>query len=292
VIYGCIVTTRAVPGGGRGGLGSCPGRAKQRSKGRAGPRQKKALQRAYTELITIAQTSVAQARQVRQALGRVRDAGAQQLARAVGSFLPLVEQAIGQAVRRVFYNQSLPAQEKVVSLCEPHTQIIRRGKPGPRETEFGHKVNYAEVEGGFISDWQLIATGNPPDEQLLPEILHHHCSRFGHAPRLLAGDQGLFSPANERLAQRLGVRQIAIPQPGSKTAQRQAHEKQAWFKHGQRFRNGIEGRISVVRRTVQLARCPNHGLEGFERWIGWGIIVANLVVLARRRLKRRCRHKH
>lgn len=150
-----------MPGGGRGGSGSCHGRAKR---GRTGPRQKKALQQVYTELITIAQTSVAQARQVRQALGRGRDARAQRLARAVGSLLPLVAQAIGQAVRRVFYNEALPAQEKVVSLCEPHTQIIRRGKPGPRETEFGHKVNYAEVEGGFISDWQLIATGNPPDE--------------------------------------------------------------------------------------------------------------------------------
>src|SRR5262245_23723600 len=113
VIYGCIVTTRVVPGGGRGGLGSCRGRAKPRRKGRAGPRQKKALQRAYTELITIAQTSVTQARHVRQALGRVREAGAQLLARAVDTFLPLVEQAIGQAVRRVFYNESLPAQEKV-----------------------------------------------------------------------------------------------------------------------------------------------------------------------------------
>jgi IS5 family transposase len=249
------------------------------------------LRRAYAELIASAQASVRQARQVSQALWRGLDAQAQRLAQALGSFLPLVEQAIGQAVRRVLYNEALPAHEKVVSLCEPHTQIIRRGKPGPRETEFGHKVNYAEVEGGFLSDWQLVATGNPPDEQLLPDILHRHCPRFEHAPRVLAGDQGLFSPANERLAQRLGVKQIAIPQPGPKTAQRRAHEKQSWFKQGQRFRNGIEGRISVVRRTVQLARCPYQGLEGFERWIGWGIIVANLVVLARHRHKRRRRHK-
>ena len=285
-----LVTTPGVRGGGRGKLASCRARAKRARQSHAGPRQKKALRRAYAELLAIAQASVAQARHVRQALGRVREAQAQRLAQAVGAFLPLVEQAIGQAVRRVLGNEALPAHEKVVSLCEPQTQIIRRGKPGPRETEFGHKVNYAEVEGGFLSAWQLIATGNPPDEQLLPEILRRHCPRFGHAPRLLAGDQGLFSPANERLAQRLGVKQIAIPQPGSKTAQRQAHEKQAWFKHGQRFRNGIEGRISVVRRTVQLARCPNHGLEGFERWVGWGILVANLVTLARRRHRRR-RHK-
>lgn len=276
-----------MPDGGRGGLASYRARAKRGRRGRVAPRQKKALQQAYAELIAIAQASLAQARHVSQALGRLHEARAQRLGQALVSFIPLVEQALGQAVRRVVYNESLPAAEKVVSLCEPHTQIIRRGKPGPRETEFGHKVNYAEVEGGFLSDWQLIATGNPPDDQLLPPLLHRHCHRFEHAPRVLAGDQGLFSPANERLAQRLGVKQIAIPQPGSKTAQRRAYEKQAWFKRGQRFRNGIEGRISVVRRTVQLARCPNHGLEGFERWVGWGILVANLVTLARRRHSRR-----
>ena len=279
-------------GAGHGRSASWRAPAKGGHKGCVGPRQKKALRRAYADLIAIAQATLAQARHVSQALGRLHEAQAQRLAQALGSVIPLVEQALGQAVRRVLDNESLPAAEKVVSLCEPHTQIIRRGKPGPRETEFGHKVNYAEVEGGLLSDWQLVATGNPPDEQLLPEILHRHCHRFGHAPRVLAGDQGLFSPANERLAQRLGVKQIAIPQPGPKTAERRAHEKQPWFKHGQRFRNGIEGRISVVRRTVQLARCPYHGLEGFERWIGWGIMVANLVVLARRRHKRRRRHKH
>ncbi|MEW6299686.1 MAG: hypothetical protein AB1671_18455 [Thermodesulfobacteriota bacterium] len=78
---------------------------------------------------------------------------------------------------------------------------------------------------------------------------------------------------------------------GHKTQQRRVHQQQAWFKNGQRFRNRIEGRISVVHRTVQVARCPNQGLEGFERWVGWGIIVANVVVLARHRHKRRCRHK-
>ena len=153
-------------------------------------------------------------------------------------------------------DESVSAQAKLVSLFEPHTQIICRGKAPPHDTEFGHKVNYAEVEHGFISDWQVIAVGNPPDDQLLPAVLSAHRRRFGRAPHLLAGDAGLFSADNERLARRLGVRRIAIPQPGHKTARRRAREKQPWFKQAQRFRNGIEGRISVVRRTVQLARCP------------------------------------
>ncbi len=232
-----------------------------------------------------------QARQVSEALNRQPQETAQALARQIGEFLPLVERAVNQAVRRVLQDESVPAKDKLVSLYEPHTQIICRGKAPPHETEFGHKVNYAEVEHGLISDWQVIAQGNPPDEQMLPLFLHRHCQRFGHAPQILAGDRGIFSPENERLAQDLGVTQVALPHTGSRTAERKAHEKQAWFKQAQRFRNGIEGRISVVKRTMQLKRCPLHGLDGFERWVGWGIIVANLVILARALHKPRLRKR-
>ncbi len=226
-----------------------------------------------------------------EALGARTEAGTQCLLNQLAEFMPLVERAIEQAVRRVLQGENVPAEAKVVSLFEPHTQIIRRGKAPPHETEFGHKVNYAEVEHGLISDWEVIAQGNPPDERMLPPFLRRHPKRFGHAPRVLAGDRGLFSPENERLAQQLGVEQIVLPQTGQRTAEREAHEKQRWFKKGQRFRNGIEGRISVVKRTVQLKRCPYHGWDGFERWIGWGIVVANLVVIARALHKRRHRKR-
>ena len=73
----------------------------------------------------------------------------------------------------------------MVSLFEAHTQILRQGKAPPSDTEFGHKVNRAEVEAGRISDWQLVAQGNPPHEQLLPALLRHHQKRFGQGPRLL-----------------------------------------------------------------------------------------------------------
>ncbi len=206
--------------------------------------------------------------------------------------MPRIERVIEQTVRRVLQGETVPAEAKIVSLFEPHTQIIRRGKAPPHETEFGHKVNFAEVEHGLISDWEVIAQGNPPDARMLPPFLRQHRKRFGHAPRVLAGDRGVCSPENERLAQRLGVEQIVLPQRGRRSAERKAHEKQRWFKKGARFRNGIEGRISVVKRTVQLKRCLYHGLDGFERWIGWGIIVANLVVIARALHRRRHRKRN
>jgi IS5 family transposase len=139
----------------------------------------------------------------------------------------------------------------------------------------------------LIIAWQVIAAGNPPDESWLVPALREHQRLFHHAPHVLAGDRAFFSPDNQRFARQVGVKQFAIPQTGCLTKRQRQREKQPWFKQGQRFRNGIEGRISVIRRTVQLAHCPNHGLDGFERWIGWGIIVANLVVIARKLHNRR-----
>jgi IS5 family transposase len=243
-------------------------------------------------LIEIARTSLAQARRVYPILEQAIGEHARHLFQHLGEWMLLVEHAIDQVERRNLQDQTLAADDKIVSLFEPHTQIIRRGKAPPHETEFGHKVNFAEVEHGLISDWQVVRLGNPPDEQMLPPLLRQHRHRFGQVPKVLAGDRGVFSPANEQLARRMGVKEIVLPQRGHCTAQRKAHEKQTWFKKGQRFRNGIEGRISVVKRTVQLRRCPYHGSDGFERWVGWGILVANLVVIARTLHKRRHRKRH
>jgi IS5 family transposase len=231
-----------------------------------------------------------QARHVYPVLAQATGEYARRLFQQLGEWMLLVEHAIDQTERRNLQEQMLAADDTIVSLFEPHTQIIRRGKAPPHETEFGHKVNFAEVEHGLISDWQVIALGNPPDEQLLPPLLHQHRRRFGHVPKVLAGDRGVFSPANEKLARQMGIKEIALQQRGRCPPARIAHEKKTWFKKGQRFRNGIEGRISVVKRTVQLRRCPYHGFDGFERWIGWGILVANLVVIART-LHKRQQHK-
>ena len=254
--------------------------------------KKEAFTQMYGELIQIARTTLDQAGQAAEQLSEQKsNLISEGLVLQFNELRSLIERVIDQSVRRVLQGETVPAQEKVASLWEPHTQIICRGKPAPHETEFGHKVNYAEVEHGLISDWQVITKGNPPDAEMLPPLLRQHCQRFGHAPRMLAGDRGLFSPDNECLARSLGVEQIAIPHTGQRTPERIRYEKQDWFKKGQRFRNGIEGRISVVKRTVQLKRCPAHGSDGFERWIGWGILVANLVIIARALHKRRHRKR-
>lgn len=279
----------------RNHLRSARRRARQiRQWSRSTPQQarKEALTHLYGELIQITRTTLEQAKQAERSLSQQKNNPlATGLLLRLNEFQPLIECVIDQATRRVLQGETVPAQEKIASLREPHTQIIRRGKPPPYETEFGHKIYYAEVEHGLISDWQVIAQGNPPDAEMLPPFLQQHCQRFGHPPFLLAGDRGLFSPDNERLARNLGVAHIALPHTGTCSPERTAYEEQEWFKQGLFFRNGIEGRISVVKRTVQLRRCSAHGFEGFERWIAWGILVANLVIIARALSKRHHRKR-
>jgi IS5 family transposase len=196
------------------------------------------------------------------------------LAMTLTTFLPRVGQVIDQTVRRVFDGQSVPAQDKLVSLFEPHSAIIRRHKAG-KETEFGHKVWLDEVEGGIVTHWSILE-GNPSDDTQWQPALDYHCHLFGKPPDQASGDRGLYSPKNEAYAQAQGVKRIILPKAGHKSDARRRHEAQPWFRRGRRFHNGVEGRISVLKRKHGLDRCLNHGQDGFQRWVGWGVIANNL----------------
>jgi IS5 family transposase len=208
------------------------------------------------------------------------------LADLLAHYQPLVRQVLRQTTRRVLGRQAVPAAEKLVSLFEPHTAVIRRGKVPPHETEFGRKLWYSEVDGGIISEYRLL-TGNPPDDQSWCPSLKHHQRLFGHPPRLATADRGVFSEPNERCARALGVKQVALPQPGAKPRWRKRREAQRWFRAAMRFRAGIEGRISGLKRARRLDRCRNRGEPGLERWVGWGVIANNLTVIASRLTRRR-----
>jgi IS5 family transposase len=178
--------------------------------------------------------------------------------------------------------ERVPAQEKLLSIFEPHTRIIRRGKSkSGKSTEFGRKVWLSEVEGGIVSDYRILK-GNPEDESQVVPSLEAHQQLFGHAPGRLAGDRGVYSAANEEAARERGVKRVALPKPGAKSEERQHYERQGWFRRAQRFRAGIEGRISVCKRRGALGACREKGEEGFDRWVGMGIVSATLLTVARK----------
>jgi transposase, IS5 family len=242
---------------------------------RKGEKAAEELREAYRKLVGISRCSCAQAQRVAQELREKADVlQALRLVERLEHFVPLVERGIDQAVRRVHEGEQVPAAEKILSLFEEHTQIITRRKIG-KPREFGRKILLDEVEGGIVSRYEILKDVGR-EHPHLPESIEAHRKSFGRAPYLLSGDRGLYSVENEKLAYEAGVKRVVLPKSGRASKERQRYEKQRWFRKAFRFRAGIEGRISVLRRSYGLGRCLDHGEEGMGRWVGWGIFVHNL----------------
>ncbi len=246
---------------------------------RKGEEAAEELKQAYSKLLDIATHSRRQAARVREALQEQGTKQARRIRERLDHFLPLVDQAIKQAARRVLHGESVPAKEKLLSLHEPHTQVIKRHKAG-KPTEFGRKLWLGEVEGGIISEFRLLEEGGGLDHPELPASLEAHQQCFGRPPTLLAGDRGVFSPENEELARKQKIKHIVLPKTGRVSKERKAYERQGWFRRGFRYRAGIEGRIRVLKRDFGLDRCLDHSEDGMGRWVGWGIVTANLAKIA------------
>jgi IS5 family transposase len=238
------------------------------------------MKKAYRRLVGVARAAICQAQAVSEQIKAEGQQVTQRLQTTLDTFVPRVEQAIEQTVRRVFNDESVSAQDKIVSLFEPHTAIIRRQKAG-KPTEFGRKVWLDEVDGGIVTRWEIL-DGNPPDSEQWQPAIDHHLDLFDKPPDLASADRGLYSPDNEAYATRKGVKRVVLPKRGRKTEKRRQHEAQSWFKRGRRFQAGIEGRISVLKRKHGLGRCLEHSEDGFERWVGWGVIAGNLAVMGRK----------
>jgi IS5 family transposase len=193
--------------------------------------------------------------------------------------LPRLKQGVRQAQRRIIRGESVPAGEKLLSLFEPHTQVVPRFKAG-KAVEFGRKLRLDEVEGGIITGYAVLEQGGGQGQPCLGDALSKHRQQFGRAPSLLAADRGMSSAANERLARDSGVKHVALPHVGRSPPGRRAEEKARRFRGAYRFRSGIEGRIHALRRDYGLKRCPYHGELGMGRWVGWGILAHNLAKVA------------
>jgi IS5 family transposase len=155
--------------------------------------------RHYRRLLAVARASLRRAERVAKLLDDCAEPQAARLRAGLQHFTPLLERVVSQAERRVFGGETVPADEKVVSLFEPASAVIRRGKLD-RPTEFGAKLMLDEVEGGLVSRYEVLA-GNPADAAQLPASLEHHQAQFAHAPDVLAGDRGFHSAPNKRAAQ-------------------------------------------------------------------------------------------
>jgi len=220
---------------------------------------------------------------VRRIAQRIRTAGPRvqrQLARARVTFdqiRPLARRVLAQTRARVLGgDRHVP--NKVLSVFEPHTEAIRKGKV-VKPTEFGKLVTIQEAEGQIVSAYDVHAR-RPADVTLWEPALDRHARIFGRVPYLAAADRGFASAANDQAAITRRIRRVVLPRAGATSPTRRAHERQRWFRRGARWRVGCEGRISVIKRRHGLQRCLYHGSDGVHRWVGLGVIANNLLSIA------------
>ena len=240
---------------------------------------------AYRELLAIAQQVLENALLVvkaiesvpGQTLANVR--AIETLRTEITNHCQLGERAVHQARRRVIDGEQVPSSDKIYSIFEPHTALIKRGKTN-KPIEFGHKVFLAESGSGLITEYRVL-DGNPHDEGHVQGSLRRHRQVFAAAPKLYAGDRNFQSETNETACKDAGVANVCTPQRGGKkTADRQAREQSLEFKKGQAFRAGIEGTISVLMRGRGMRRCLTHGKERFELLVAAAVLANNLMRIA------------
>ena len=250
------------------------------------PAQRKTRQRKkYRELIDITEEVVECARHgLRDThkiclIDPVAQSAVQELHRQIEHYCSLGERVIDQTRRRVLQGEQVSNTEKIYSIFEPHTDLIKRGKV-LTPVEFGHKVFLAESAQGLITQYDVL-NGNPSDSDHVEASLSRHQATFGSVPQLYGSDRGFFTEENLAACQQRGVEMACIPQRGgTKSAEREAYEKSPAFKKAQRFRAGIEGRISVLFRGRGMKRCLAEGRERFELLVGAAVLANNLLTIA------------
>jgi IS5 family transposase len=260
-----------------------------RSKG--AQRQAK-LTRSYQQLFAATSRVVGQAKRFAQEIraGVKRSADVMQQAALEGwrqhleTFVPRVQQVLRQARARILRGDT-HAEGKLLSLFEPSTEVIRKGKAG-KPNEFGKLVKIQEAEHQIITHYEVYDE-RPSDADLLLPAIEAHTQVCGRVPRLVAADAGFYSAANEDAAHAKGVTRVSIPNRSTKSPARKREQKKRWFKNGQRWRTGCEGRISVVKRRHGLTRSRYKGDPGMKRWVGLGVIADTLINISHALTKKR-----
>lgn len=250
-------------------------RAKRRRLAILNHRGKKRKQ-AYQDLLKVARKTRSYASRVLENETLLNDPSKQDLVEKLRHYLDLHEQVIRQTERRVLQGESVPAKEKVVSIFEEHTDIICKGS---RETVFGHKIYLTCGPSSLMLDC-VVKRGNPCDSTLTQPLLERQDELYGRVPRQASLDGCFASKDNLRWAKKQGIRDVAFSKKCGLKIEQMTHS--SWiYQQLRRFRAGIEGCISTLKRTFGLRRCNWKGWQHFQQYIHLSVVSFNLVVLAR-----------
>lgn len=200
-------------------------------------------------------------------------------ARQLEHFETLAVKIINQAYKRVVEGIKLPADEKLYSIFEEHTELLKRGKAG-KPIEFGHKVLVAQTKEKFIHHY-LVMEKREEDKDLLEGVLNAHRKLFDSYPRTLATDKGFYESMKQLEKLERKIETVSICKKGRRDAEEERRESTDEFKEGQRFRAGVEGSISVLKRAFKLNRCLFKGFRNYAASVGCAVFCHNIVLLAR-----------
>jgi IS5 family transposase len=251
-----------------------------------GPLNQDKLKQRYCQLLTTTSRVVGQAkrfsREITQGVKRSKDVlkqlALEGLRQELAEMTSLVKRVMKQTRARVFRGNTR-SHDKLLSLFEPSTEVIRKGKAG-KPNEFGKMVKLQEAESQIITDYEVY-TQRPYDSELLIAAIEAHQALLGRVPYLVAADAAFYSTRNEAAAKAMGVNRICVPNRATKSAERKREQRKRWFRNGQKWRTGCEGRISVVKRRNGLSRCHYKGFAGMQRWVAFGVIADNVVNIGR-----------
>src|SRR6202049_2108442 len=244
------------------------------------------LERAYANLLNSTSRVVGQAKrfskEVAEGVKRSKDVVKQLrlegLRQEIDAMVPRVNQVMKQDRKRTRRNDTR-AEGKIFSCFEPSTEIIRKGKAG-KPNEFGKMVKLQEAENQIVIDYEVYDQ-RPSDSDLLVPAIETHQEMLGRTPHLVAADAAFYSAKNEAAAKAKGVKRVCVPNRSTKSAERKREQKKRWFRNGQKWRTGCEGRISVIKRRHGLSRCRYKGEAGMKRWVGLGVLADNLLNIGR-----------
>jgi IS5 family transposase len=257
-------------------------RAKRRMLGVMNAKNKKIRKKQYEDLLTVTHKTLNYANNAVSLLAAhplkyfSPSKTAQDIAEELKEIIRLSYKVIDQTTRRVIHGESVPAYEKIVSIFEPHTDIIVKDR---RDTFYGHKVCLSGGASNLITDC-LILDGNPADTDLTIQMLDRHETIYGHYPLKVALDGGFASKTNLESAKGKGIKDVCFAK--KRGLQDEEMCRSTWvYKRLRRFRAGIESGISWLKRCFGLTRCTWKSLRSFNSYVWASIVSANFLTLAR-----------
>lgn len=248
----------------------------------------KRLRKPYRALLAHVSRVLAWSRQIRTELRERLAAGAYDLAQGwiladlmgqMEHYDRLIAKVLDQTSRRVLGGEMVPNAEKLFSLFEPHTELLIRGKAA-KQIEFGHMVLLQQVQGKFITGYQTFER-RPNDSSLVDSVLESHTQTFGRLPSSFTADKGFYQSMEKLRELENRIPHVSIAKKGNRTEQERNRERHPTFRALQRFRAGIEGTISALKRAFKMCRCLYRSFRTYSSSIGAHVFAHNLLVLAR-----------